>query len=406
MSIPGWTAVVVNYNGAAYLDACIRALEQTRPAPAEIIVIDNGSDDDSLQELHAFPRVNVMAQRENLGFAGGANVGLAAVETEIALLMNPDVEIDHDFGGALLDAFTHDARLGAVGALLCYPDSDRIQHAGGVIERPLMTTSHLAYGESILETTLAPVDVDFVTGGALGLRMAAFRAVDGFDTAFSPVYYEDVDLCVRLRDVGWNVRFDPRLRAIHHEGVTLQHSPSYFRHLHRNRIRFALKHLSGAEWRTRFVPAEIERLRYELKMHVGEGWPDNSGAAGIESLLRGTEGQSEWNVPTLFHESLPGMLRHQIDTARGLANPPTDQATGAKALGLRFLGIFRDVGLRRRVQMLAEQQRQFNETIVQALETQDITNREQTAMTLLLALDLLGHLTFSGEGRADPPVER
>ncbi|MGH9176867.1 MAG: glycosyltransferase family 2 protein, partial [Vicinamibacterales bacterium] len=95
---PGWTAVVVNYNGAGYIESCLAALQRTRPAPAEVVVVDNASTDDSLQELHGFPRAIVQAQPRNRGFAGGANAGIASVETEIALLMNPDVEVDEDFG--------------------------------------------------------------------------------------------------------------------------------------------------------------------------------------------------------------------------------------------------------------------------------------------------------------------
>jgi hypothetical protein len=100
------------------------------------------------------------------------------------------------------------------------------------------------------------------------------------------------------------------------------------------------------------------------------------------------------------------MLRHQVAAARKVAGPPADEASGSKALALRVFGIFRDVALRRQVQMLAEQQRQFNEIVVDALETQDIMHREQTAMTLLLALDILGRLPVSEPRRADSPAEQ
>jgi GT2 family glycosyltransferase len=406
MTVPGWTAVVVNYNGAGYLDACLRALEQTRPAPAEIVVVDNASTDDSLQELHASPRVNVLSQPRNLGFAGGANVGLSAVETELALLMNPDVEVDANFGQALLEAFAADDRLGAAGALLRYPDSDRIQHAGGIIERPLMTTSHLAYGQRIGEARLAPADVDFVTGGAMGLRIAAIRNVGGFDESFSPVYYEDVDLCVRLREAGWRVRFLPALQAVHHEGVTLERSDAYHQHLHRNRIRFALKHLTGSEWRTSFVPAEHERLRHELHTLVEDGWPVRSGAATIESLLRGFEGDEGWDASPMLYAPPPAILGGRIDAARDLARPADDQPGRLPSIALRVLDLFRDVGLRRKVAIVQEQQRQFNEAIVHALEAQDVMNREQTALSLLLALDILGRLSVNQPGRAASPSER
>ena len=406
MTVPGWTAVVVNYNGASYLDACLRSLTQSRAAPAEVIVVDNASTDDSLQELHLFPRVNVLAQPINLGFAGGANAGLAAVKTDVVLLMNPDVEVDPDFGQALNDAFADDDRLGAAGALLRYPDSDRIQHAGGNIERPLMTTSHVAYGLRIGEARLVPSDVDFVTGGAMGLRMRSVQAVGGFDESFSPVYYEDVDLCVRLRNADWRVQFVPSLTATHHEGVTLERSDAYYWHLHRNRILFALKHLSGAEWRTTFVPAEHERLQYELQTVVEDGWPLRSGAAAIEALLRGFEYHEGWGSASMLYGQPPAILAGRIDTARSLVNSIEDQPGTLQAVALRLLGLFRDVGLRRQVRIIQEQQRQFNDAVVHALEAQDVMNREQTAMTLLLALDILGRLPVNRSETAIAPAEQ
>ncbi len=407
MAVAGWTAVIVNYNGADYLgrmsaglgtDASCSGRRSSSSTTPHLMTRS--------RNFVAYPRVNVFAQPRNLGFAGGANVGLAAVETEIALLMNPDVEVDADFGSALINEFAGDDRLGAAGALLRYPDSGRIQHAGGTIERPLMTTSHIAYGQQLGETLLTSKDVEFVTGGAMGLRISAVRAVSGFDEAFSPVYYEDVDLCVRLRDAGWRVRFFPTLRATHHEGVTLERGDDYHRHLHRNRIRYALKHLSGVEWRARFVPAEHERLRHELHTLVEGGWAVRSGAAGVESLLRGFANDEGWDAAPMLYAPPPAILEGRIDAARDLARPADDRPDRLHSIALRVLGLFRDVGLRRQVAIVQERQRQFNDAIVHALEAQDVMNREQTAMTLLMALDVLGRLQAIASETTAPPAER
>jgi hypothetical protein len=76
------------------------------------------------------------------------------------------------------------------------------------------------------------------------------------------------------------------------------------------------------------------------------------------------------------------------------------------SIALRVLGLFRDVGLRRQVGIAHEQQRQFNEAIVHALEAQDVMNREQTAITLLLALDILGRLSLNRPETSAPPTGR
>jgi GT2 family glycosyltransferase len=399
---PGWTAIVVNYNGASYLDACLYALEATQPRPTEMIVVDNASTDDSLLELHAFPRVKLLAQSRNLGFAGGANAGLAATDTELVVVLNPDVEVQRDFGMRLIEAFEGDPKLGAAGALLFYPDGSHIQHAGGVVERPLMLTRHLGYGAETDPDTLVPADVDFVTGGALALRVPAARAVDCFDTTFSPVYYEDVDLCLRLRTAGWRVRLIPSLQGIHHEGATLGRSPAYYRHLHRNRIRFALKHLTAAEWRTMFVPAELDRLRHELATLTDGDAVLQSGVDAIEALLRGIHADEQWDTQTLF--PIWPLRAGDIDIAYDLVDVRPAAQPAAQQRGSRLQRWFARWVTAWYVDEALDRQRHFNAAVVRALDAHDHQHRAQTAALLLIALDALGMLTYrhSAEATASP----
>lgn len=404
MTQPAWTAIIVNYNGASYLGPCLAALAATDTPPGATIVVDNASSDDSLLELHAFPRAEVLAQTRNLGFAGGANVGLRAVETEYALLLNPDVEIGPDFGAALLDAFDRHPRLAAGGALLTYPTDARIQHAGGIIDRPLMTTRHRGYGEKDLSAYTGDSNVDFVTGGAMALRMDAVNEVRGFDEQFSPVYYEDVDLCIRLRAAGWHVKFVPSLQAAHHEGVTLKREPGYYRHLHRNRIRFALKHLSQSEWAHQFVPAELARLRHELAISTSPDDVETSGAAAIEAVLRGRRSPEDWNTASALPNWPVGS--DDIDAARQLI----EVAGSCPRSRIPLVGWIRrkvnDLGPRWYVDPAFEQQRAFNAAIVHALETHERMHREQTAALLLVALDELGRLNATpGRETPAPPAE-
>ena len=83
--------------------------------------------------------------------------------------------------------------------------------------------------------------------------MEAVRQISGFDEQFAPAYYEDVDFSVRIRAAGWNVELVPTLRGLHHEGVTLQRETAYYVLLQRNRLRYALKHLSPRQWQRRLL---------------------------------------------------------------------------------------------------------------------------------------------------------
>jgi O-antigen biosynthesis protein len=384
-----WTAIVVNYNGEGFIESCLQALEASTLRPAEIIVVDNASSDESLLEVHAHPRVQVLAQRTNLGFAGGANAGLDVVETDYAVIMNPDVEVDPSFGTHLVRAFDSDSRLGAAGALLLYPDGTTIQHAGGVIEKPLLTTRHHMYGVTLADADLVARDVDFVTGGAMGLRMSAIHSAGGFNTALSPVYYEDVELCVRLRHDHWRVRFIPDMRALHHEGVTLQREPAYYHYLHRNRITFALGYLTPEEWSTGFVPAEIARIRSELQHLDHPEWMTVSGADAIEELLRSPSG---WGAGAMLSTEPFDDLRTAIDETRAgwevTGKPSSSRVPFAGLLSKLVNGL----GPRQYVDAALADQRAFNAAVVRALEAQDRLHREQLASTLLLAVDLLARL--------------
>lgn len=385
--LPEWTAVIVNYNGGLYLPACLEALRKQQFRPARILVVDNASSDDSQRELLAYPEAELIALPENRGYAGGANAGLDATDTDLAVILNADVECDPGFGAAMVRAFADDPSLGAAGALLLYPDGATVQHAGGVVSQPSLFTDHLGRGEPVSAAWEVEREIDFATGAALGLRVSAVRDIGGFDEQFMPAYYEDVDLCWVLRAAGWKVRLVPEMRGIHHEGVTLQHSERYHRYLQRNRLRFALKHLSAEAWQRTFVPAEYRRLRYELE----HGWSASSGVAGIEQLLRSWDPVEDWTMePTLSDDpaavgasEMEALHRHRT------------MDLGKRGL-LKRLAFALVPGAR--AEALAREQRAFNDAVTRALEASNRSSRRQTADLLLLGLMLVERLV---DERAD-----
>ena len=374
----GWAAVVVNFNNAPFLDSCLRALSECERPPDEVIVVDNASSDDSLADLAGWPDVTVEASTRNLGFAAGANRGIDRTDAPIVVVLNPDVEVDPEFGGTLLRIFASDSTLGAAGAKLRYPDRNLLQHAGGELDRTLLTTRHRGYREPDQGLWDEPASVDFVTGGAIALNREAFDQVGGFDERFWPAYYEDVDICLRLRAEGWQVRYQPELSAVHVESATLARSLDYYRYYHRNRIRFALKHLSIDDWWRGFVPAEIARVRGDISAIDENSWPVTSGASAIEELARVSHPPRDSRAVLLDGEPLLAMIRslEEVRSRRVIVPADGDVSKGISRV--------RDGLLRR---MLGRQQ-VFNDAVTRVLEAQDRVNRELTAQILLTMLDL------------------
>jgi GT2 family glycosyltransferase len=198
----------------------------------------------------------------NLGFGGGNNLGFAASRGDILLTVNPDVRLRRDALAALAAAFAADPELGIAGAKLLALDGHTIQHAGGILNYPLVTPWHRGFMETDCGQYDEPADAPFVTGAVLALRRAVFQQTGGFDAGFYPVYYEDVDLCFRARAAGWRVVYLPTVVGLHRGSGSLDAaSETYYRFFHASRLRFVLKHSTTDELIRDFLPAEAARAR-------------------------------------------------------------------------------------------------------------------------------------------------
>lgn len=255
------TIIVLNWNGRAYLHACLSALlEQTSPSD-RIILADNDSSDDSLDFVRrAFPVVDILDNRSNLGYAGGNNRALAQVKSDIAILVNPDIVVQPGWLAALRGALSDDRAIGIAGCKLFFPGQELLQHAGGVITHPQALPGHRGLRSTDTGTWDTPADVDFVTGAALAVRREMIAAVGLLDEGFF-MYFEDADWCARARRHGFRVVYVPEATAVHDESATaVQGSPSYLRHFHTGRWRYLLKHFAGTAILADTIPAETAWL--------------------------------------------------------------------------------------------------------------------------------------------------
>jgi GT2 family glycosyltransferase len=228
---PTVTAVVVNWNGRRYLERCLRALSASS-LPVDILVVDNASDDGSVEYLRReHPEVPLLARTENVGYAGGANAGIQRTSTDYVMIMNPDVILAPDHLRILVEKLQAEPAIGAAqGKLLQIRPDDylagrleaaaRIDSAGHAIRRTRMVVD-IGQGQTDDGRFDQERSVFSACGASVLLRREMLEDVapDGeyFDETFF-AYKEDIDLCWRARLRGWDVRYVPAALGYHVRG--------------------------------------------------------------------------------------------------------------------------------------------------------------------------------------------
>jgi GT2 family glycosyltransferase len=202
---------IPNFNGERWLPRTLQSL-RAQTERLDVMVVDNGSTDDSIAAARAdFPEVTVLELGENLGFGPALNRAVATHPADAIALLNSDVECEPGFCAALLAGLEEGVEMVA-GVLLQEREPGLIDSAGVVADHTLMGFDHL-HGEPIAAATAAPAPLG-PTGGAGLYRREAWEAVGGFDERIF-LYYEDLDLALRIAAGGGRCRQAPDARALH-----------------------------------------------------------------------------------------------------------------------------------------------------------------------------------------------
>ena len=222
------SAIVVTYNSGESIGPCLEALTRE---DCEIVVVDNASADDSVrrvEEFVAWHPVRLIANEQNLGFGAAVNQGAREATGDILLILNPDAVAEPGAVAAILNCMQTTQAAGVGGALL---ESDG-QPARGFAFRRIPTLAPLMF-EALLINQLWPgnpvnrryrcLDADYSqqqeveqpAGACLAITHTMWDKLGGFDEQFFPVWFEDVDLCKRLRDAGERIFYCPGARFRH-----------------------------------------------------------------------------------------------------------------------------------------------------------------------------------------------
>ncbi|UCC65205.1 MAG: glycosyltransferase family 2 protein [Anaerolineae bacterium] len=300
MTLPRVLVIVLNWNGLADTPECLASLKRLDYPTYETVVVDNGSTDGSVPVIRDhFPMVTVLENDENLGYAGGNNVGLRytlAQSADYALLLNNDTEVAPCFLRHLVQAAEASPMVGIAGPTIYYHERpDRIWSAGGTIDWRRGKTSMAGFNEvDVGQFGIAPREVDFVTGCALLVKREVIERVGLLDERFF-VYYEETEWCVRARRGGFEVVHVPRAKVWHKIPLDARDSsPSVHYYMTRNRLLF-LK-ATGAGWQAWFHTLMAEYLRTLISWSVKAQWRHKrpqrvAMLQAISDTLRGYWGQ-------------------------------------------------------------------------------------------------------------------
>lgn len=227
--------VIVSHQSAGCLRSCLEACTRYAYPSEGMVVVDNASTDESVHVASGVPGVTVLPNPDNPGFAAGVNQGFRALpNAELVLVLNPDAVLRSDVT-PLVRCFDDPLTAIAAGALC---DQNGQPQSGFTVRRlpsvAALTLENLAInriwpGNSV-NTRWRCLDLDLSrsqsveqpAGAFLLIRREAWRAVGGFDERFRPVWFEDVDFCLRVMESGYRIHYEPLALAVHVGGHSIR----------------------------------------------------------------------------------------------------------------------------------------------------------------------------------------
>lgn len=265
--------VIVTYESEEIIGDCLRSC----PAGTRVVVVDNASSDETCERVRRFAGVELLANAKNNGFGGAVNQGVAALDTEFVLVLNPDVQLLSpieplcESGGDL-----------ATGKLV--DGSGKEQRGFGLRRFPqpitlvfevlgvnrLWPRNPVNRRYRCLDGSVGPVEQP--PGAFLMFRKEVWRKLGGLDTEFWPIWFEDVDFCKRAQDAGYRARYVPEVVAAHLGGHSIK----------------------ILNWRCREVYWYASLLRYAAKHFRRQAFRGVSAAVVISSVPRALYGVFRW----------------------------------------------------------------------------------------------------------------
>jgi len=272
--------VVVTYNSKDFIINCINSVIDSGYKKWFLVVMDNNSRDLTVKTVEDLEKnskglgsgnFKLIKSNNNIGFAGAINhcifdfllkekTGLAR-SVKYILMLNPDCILGKNTILSLIDVFKSDkeGKVGVAGGVIFEYGGSKIQNAGGMMDGNFIT-SHMR------DTRDDLYPVDYVSGALFMTELPVFCSIGGFDTGYRPVYYEELDYCLRLRRIGKKPVITKKAIAQHFECASVKKfSPIFFKYYHKNRIRCMVLNIGIKAFFKVFIPKEARWLKKYFK---------------------------------------------------------------------------------------------------------------------------------------------
>ena len=222
---PFVSVIIVNWNGAQYIEKCISSLLEMSYNSFEIVVVDNNSTDNSVDIIkNISPKIKIIVNKRNLGFARACNIGIEVAKGEYIGLFNNDAIADREWLSELLIALSNTEQAGAAGGLVYYCEPpDRIWFSGGKVD--VATGYFWNVGQNSRRFAIGE-EIDTLTGCAVLLRKDVLKRLGFLDEGYF-LYGEDIDLSINIKRLGKKLLFVPSAISWHMVSSSKKKAPRF-----------------------------------------------------------------------------------------------------------------------------------------------------------------------------------